>query len=249
MKRNSRFITTPVTKREDSKYFDSLVSIVLFGENHGYRMKSYGPISLMKIEGRALIQRQIEAIKSTFKNFEIILCSGYETQKTVEFVKENFADINIRVVENQIHFNSNCCESARLCLNNINNDRVLFCNGALLISPDNLANINYAKSCILSQEKDEHKSFDIGVIDDDERLQSLSIGIKSKVWTEVIYLSGRKVLNHLYKTISTPEYKNRFLFEAVNDILKSNTIITSENLSQPIIKIHNIKTLRRITKI
>tara|TARA_B100002019_G_scaffold98716_3_gene85042 strand:- start:132 stop:878 length:747 start_codon:yes stop_codon:yes gene_type:complete len=248
MRRNNRFITTSVTKKGEVG-FDELVSIVLFGENHGYRMKSYGPIPLMKIEGRTLIQRQVETIKAAFKKFEIILCSGFETQRTVEFVKENFPDINIRVVENQIHFNSNCCESARLCLNNINNDKILFCNGALLISPENLLNVNFSKSCIISQTSDEFKSFDIGVIEDDSRLQSLSIGVKTDAWTEMLYLSDKKAVNSLYKIVSNPEYKNKFLFEAVNDLLKNNTILAKKNPSNPIIKIHNIKTLRRITKI
>ena len=248
MRRNNRFTTTSVTKRGEVAC-DELVSIVLFGENHGYRMKSYGPIPLMKIEGRALIQRQVETIKAAFKNFEIILCSGFETQRTVEFVKDNFPDINIRVVENQIHFNSNCCESARLCLNNINNDRILFCNGALLISPENLLSVNFSKSCIISQETDEFNSFDIGVIEDDNRLQSLSIGVKTDAWTEILYLSDKRAINSLYKTVSNSEYKNKFLFEAVNDLLKNNTILAKKNPSNPIIKIHNIKTLRRITKI
>lgn len=134
----------------------------------------------MKIEGKALIQRQIEAIKATFKNFEIILCSGFETHKTVEFVKNNFSEVNIRVVENQIHFNSNDCESARLCLHNINNTRVLLCNGALLITPEMLRSIDYSKSTVLCQEKDDYKNFDVGVIQNGGFLESMAVGIKTK---------------------------------------------------------------------
>ena len=62
MRRKTRFITSPVQDKNTDD-LDALVSIVLFSENHGYRMKSYGPISLMKIEGRTLIQRQVEAIE------------------------------------------------------------------------------------------------------------------------------------------------------------------------------------------
>ena len=248
MKRNTRFITSPVAEKNESD-FNSFVSIVLFSENHGYRMKSYGPISLMKIEGRALISRQIDAIKATFKNFEIILCSGFETQKTVEFVRNNFSQVNIRVVENQIHFNSNDCESARLCLHNINNNRVLLCNGALLLTPEMLRSIDYSKSTILCQEKDEYKNFDVGIIDNGGFLESMAVGIKTKVWNEVIYLANRKIISSLYATISNPEYKNRFLFEAINVILKEHKMMTSETTEAPAIKIQNIKTLKRITKI
>jgi len=248
MRRKTRFITSPVAeKNEDS--LDSFVSIILFSENHGYRMKSYGPISLMKIEGKALIRRQVEAIKATFKNFEIILCSGFETQKTVEFVKNNFSETNIRVVENQIHFNSNCCESARLCLHNINNSRVLMCNGALLLTSEMLRSIDYSKSTVLCQEKDEYKNFDVGVIENGGTLESMAVGVKTKVWNEIVYLSNKRIINNLYATVSNPEYKNRFLFEAINIILRDNKMMAVETQDFPAIKIQNIKTLKRITKI
>ena len=248
MRRRSRYITSAVNKdKKDGA--DAFISIVLFSENHGYRMKSYGPISLMKIEGKALIRRQVEAIKATFKNFEIVLCSGFETYKTVDFVKTNFADVNIRVVENQIHFNSNCCESARLCLHNINNDRVLMCNGALLITPDILSQINYSESTLIYQPEDEFKNFNVGVVDNRDMLQYLSVGVKEKMWNEILYMGNRKVINSLYSTVSNPEYKNRFLFEALNVILKDNHFVTKANEGANIQKIENIKTLKRMMNI
>lgn len=247
MKKSNRFITSPIGKKPSG--LDDFISIILFSENHGYRMKSYGPISLMKIQGKTLIQTQIEAIKATFKHFEIILCSGFETDKTVEFIKNNFADINIRVVENQVFFNSNCCESARLCLHNTNNDKILMCNGSLLITPDILSAIDYTKSTIICQEKDQYKNFDIGVIEDNGLLESMSVGIKGKFWGEIIYLSNKKIINSFYSTVSNPDYKNRFLFEAINNVLKNNRIMVSEIKEESAIKIQNLKTLKRITKI
>lgn len=248
MRRRNRYITTAVNE-EEGKGTDSFISVVLFSENHGYRMKSYGPISLMKIEGKTLIQRQVEAIKASFKNFEIVLCSGFETEKTVEFVKSNFADVNIRVVENQIHFNSNCCESARLCLHNINNDKILMCNGALLLTPELLSEIDYTKSTIVYQHEDEFKNFDVGIVANTEVLENLSVGVKDKYWNEIIYMSNRKSINSLYSTISSADYKNRFLFEAVNVILRDNRFFVTGNERTKILKIENIKTLKRVTKI
>ena len=73
--------------------------------------------------------------------------------------------------------------------------------------------------------------------------------INEGVMDDKPYLSDKKAINSLYKIVSNPEYKNKFLFEAVNDLLKNNTILATKNPYNPIIKIHNIKTLRRITKI
>ena len=125
MRTDKKFITSPRVSKRSSKKTD-FVSVVLFSENHGYRMKSYGPIPLIQIEGKTLIEKQIESIRAIFTNFEIILCSGFETEKTVNFVREHFENINIRVVENQVHYNSNCCESARLCINNTMNNKILY---------------------------------------------------------------------------------------------------------------------------
>ena len=139
MRNHSRYITTPRDeKRKGSSTTKDFVTVVLFSENHGYRMKSYGPVSLIKIGGKTILEAQVDAIKACFLNFEIIVCSGFETQKTVNFIKEKFPEINIRVVENQVHFNTNCCESARLCLNNTSNDKILFCSGFNLIQPHHL---------------------------------------------------------------------------------------------------------------
>ena len=250
MTRKGKYITSPQTQTIDNENFESLISVVLFAENHGYRMKSYGPISLMKIEGKTLIERQVETIKATFKNFEIVLCVGFETQKIVEFVKDNFTDVNIRVVENQMHFTSNCCESARLCLSNINNDKILFCNGGVLITPECLRSINYNENGIIYQQEDEYGDFSIGAIHDaGGRLVSLGLGVRESVWSEILYLSRKKAVKSMYSIMSNPEYKNRFMFEAVNELMTHNEVISAVQPHGTIIKINNIKTLKRITKI
>ena len=72
MRKKSNFITTPRSSlKKDKKYF---ITVVLLSENHGYRMKSKGAIPLVDINGITLLDRQINAIKAVFQNFEIILC-------------------------------------------------------------------------------------------------------------------------------------------------------------------------------
>lgn len=247
MAKKNNFITSPKNIAKNRK--DEFVSILLFGENHGYRMKSYGPISLMPVEGKTLIEKQVEAIKASFNNFEIILCAGFQIEKIVNFVKDNFADINFRVVENQVHYNSNCCESARLCINNTNNSKVIFCSGGLLIRPEHFNQINLSKSAIITQKEDSPLGFEVGVINNLENLESLSIGVKGQKWTEILYLSNKKMVKALYSVLSNPEYKNRFMFEAIDKMSFKNSIRIYENTKSPIIKINNVKTLRRITKI
>ena len=133
--RKHRFITSPRSQENDA---GDLVSVVLLSEKVGYRMKSYGPTSLMKIGKHRIIDIQIQAIKSTFTNFEVVICCGFGCDKIARYVRENYPEHNIRIVENQIHHHSNSCESTRLCLNNICNSKVLICDGDLLLSSENI---------------------------------------------------------------------------------------------------------------
>lgn len=247
MRDKKTFIASPKAEQKGSNSkIKEFVTIILLSENHGHRMKSYGPISLIKIGGKTLIEKQIEAIKSCFVNFEIIVCSGFETSKIVLFIKNKFPNLNIRVVENQMHYTSNCCESARLCLSNTTNNKILFCNGGVLINSSHLNLINLEKNCILVQDESYDSNFEVGVIENNNILENFSIGIKNKYWSEILYLNDEKEINNLYAIISNPEYKNRFMFEAINEINKNLNIHVIKT-SKPLTKLDNIKTLKRVS--
>ena len=245
MRINDKYITTPKstkTKKDDPK--TEFISVIIFAENHGYRMKSQGPVPLLKLKDKTLLEKQIDAIKSAFLNFEIILCSGFETEKTVSYIKQKFSNINIRVVENQVHFNSNCCESARLCLNNTNNNRILFFGGSVLPHWSHLQQIDFTKNSIIVQDQDE--SFEITAIHNDDSLETLTIGLKKSYWAETCYLADNESISDFYSIISNPEFKNRFMFEAINKLAAKKKIHVLKNTDIPIHKINNIKTFRRM---
>lgn len=246
MRNKKNFITSAKSnQQEELKITDELITVILLSENHGHRMKSYGPISLIKLGNKTLLEKQIETIKSTFANFEIIICSGFETFKTVNFIKSKFADLNIRIVENQMHYNSNCCESARLCLNNTMNNRIIVCGGGVLISQNHLNSIDFNKNCVLMQNDSPDSNFEIGIIENNCLLENLSLGIKNKYWSEIFYLNSNKDINYFLSIVSDPDYKNRFMFEALNEFNKKCQLKVIKTQKPPI-KIDNIKTLKRI---
>jgi len=246
MKKNKKYITTPKSNNGFSgDRIHDFVTIIFFSENHGYRMKSYGPVGMIKIGDKTILEKQIESIKAVFVNFEIIVCSGFETHKTVNYIKEKFTDINIRVVENQVHFNSNCCESARLCLNNTSNTKILFCSGSNLLEPFHLKDLDLTCSSVLTQDKIEDSGFEINAIKSEGTLEQFSLGLKQAFWTEMLYLSGTKVIKSFYNTLSNPEYKNKFIFEALNDIAPKHPLKIIK-LEFPVRKINNIKIFKRI---
>lgn len=246
MRDKQSFITSPKNQISKPKEKD-LVSFVILSEDHGHRMKSHGPTSLLKISNKTLLEKQIEAIKSVFTKFEIVLCSGFETLKIVNFVKSQFDDVNIRIVENQMHYNSNCCESVRLAISNIINNKIVIIDGNILIKNETLKLINTTASCIVMQDKPYESNMEIGVIHHNNRLENMSLGIKNWYWSEILYLNGDKDINYFYSIVSNPDYKNKFLFEAINEFNKKNKLLTVKN-EHISLKIDNIKTLKRILK-
>lgn len=246
MKKSNRFITIAKSNRP-SYLRDEKITVILLAENYGYRMKSYGPISLIQLENKTLLEHQIEAISSVFIDFEIILCSGFETHKIYHFIQSTFPSSHqIRIVENQVYYHSNCCEGLRLCMNNTMNNKILVCGGGIVLTSEYLKSLNLRRSSILTQSGTKDSTFDIGVISNDARLETMSLAVKDTVWTELLYLTGDQLIKSFYNVISKPELKNKFLFEALNMWKGRRQLYVCENTSDNIFKIDNIKTLKRI---
>jgi hypothetical protein len=242
MSRRKEYITS--VKREQSNKLTDFVTFILLSENYGHRMKSYGPVSLLKIKDKSLLEQQIDCIKAVFLNYEVIICSGFETFKTVEFVKENFSNINIRIVENQMHFNSNCCESVRLCLSNTMNTKVVISSGAVLFDVEHLSKINLGKTCILSQNRDDSSGLEIGVVQNKDKLENLSLGLKTDNWSEIFYLNGTQDVKQFYSIVSNTDFKNKFIFEAINAFVDKNKVFVSK--VDQVSKIDNIKKYKEV---
>ena len=115
-------------------------------------MQSYGAIPLIPFRRKRLIDLQINSIKNVFNNFEVIICVGYDADKVCKYIKSKYQNLNIRIVENQLYDNSNSCEGVRLCLNNINNNKVIILDGSLLLDIETLYDMDTQKSYILTEQ-------------------------------------------------------------------------------------------------
>jgi NDP-sugar pyrophosphorylase family protein len=243
----NNFITSAKNNERDPNCL-GFVSVVLLCEKAGKRMKSYGPTPLVEIAGRKLIDLQIESIRAVFRDFEIIIACGFESEKIIKYVRKNYSSISIRVVENQVYHHSNCCESLRLCINNISNDTILVMSGDLLFHPSSIKDMAKTKGCVLFQDGESSSNLEIGIISkEDEKLLSLHYGLSDKSWSEMCLLKGRETIEVLRGTISSIDYKNRLVFEALNSMADQRQgLVVVKNNGPKVIKINNIKTLREI---
>ena len=114
------------------------------------------------------------------------------------------------------------------------------------MTPDYLKALNLKMCSTLYQESRENDGFGIGVIENEDRLQNLSLAVSDKIWTELTYLTGENIIQSFYNVVSNPEYKNKFLFEALNQWSGRKQIKTIENQGSPIVKINTIKTLKEV---
>jgi len=241
-----RFITSP--QGGIARSTTELVTIALLSAQPGHRMKSYGPTPLLQLGNETVLDRQIASIKSVFGNFELIICVGFGSEKVIKFIKEKYSKENIRVVENQVHHHSNCCESARLCLNNTANNKILLCNGDLLIESDLLSSLPTNRSYVVLEEK-AFPSLDVGVtINERGHIENLCFGLE-KIWSELTFLDTVGTIETFRKIISLPDYKTKFIFEALNELGKtSHKVGFFINTYSPLVKIDNIKTYHKVRR-
>jgi hypothetical protein len=131
-------------------------------------------------------------------------------------------------------------------MNNTMNNKILICGGGVVLTPSFLRNLNLRKPSIMTQEGKKGDTFEIGVIPNDTRLETMSLAVKENVWTELLYLTGEPLVKSFYNLISKAELKNKFLFEAINLWKGRRQLFINQNSYEPIFKIDNIKTFKRI---
>ena len=223
---------------------ESLISVIIIADSPATRMRSYGPSGLLNVKNTKLIDLQIGEIKKKIKNFEIIICTGFESEKLNRYIRNKYKTINIRVVENQGYDSSNSCESLRLCLNNTINKNIVIIDGNLLFSKELLKLQKKYKAYTYVQRN--NKTLEVGVnVNEDEDAEYFSFGA-SQQWCEVMFINDETYIESLRKIVSNPEFKRKFIFEALNVLINNKSKIKILESKIPIQKINNIKVYHTI---
>jgi len=223
---------------------DCFVSVVLIHDQQINRMKSYMPLALLQIDdNNTLLDLQIKAIEKKFQKYEVIVTAGSHIEKIVRHIKQKYRNQNIRVIENTMSQETTNAESTRLSLNNINNDKIFIIDGHLFFTDKIFEEINPNESFVLcNREKDD--SLEIGVnVGELDNVQYFSYGANF-AWSEVIFLNA-PVSVELEKILSTKQFQQKFLFEAINEMLKRTNIKQKYVDVNNVIKIKNNKTYQR----
>lgn len=241
----TKCIISPKASAPHNKVTDDLITVILLCDSPGYRMKSYGPLPLIGIADKKLIDLQINAIQQTFINNEIVLCVGFDAEKICKYVRTYYSKSNIRIVENQLFNSCNSCESTRISLNNTLNDKILICDGNLLLNSKSLSLIKNDETCILT-ETNPSENLEIGInVNEKQNAEYFSFGART-IWSEILYLHNFETVELFRRIIVSQDNKSKFLFEALNELIKTKHKIRCIPNKHQLQKISNIKTYHAI---
>jgi choline kinase len=227
--------TTTIKK---SLYNDS-ISVVIVSAGMGSRIRSNEPRSLIKIKDDTLVNHQIQAIADTFKSYEIIGVFGTQIEKILKKV-----DNRIRVVENQLHNETNNSESMRLGLNNSIYDNVLFIHGDIYFKSKLLKSADYTKSFLVVDANEDMSEKEVGLTASGNKVSILSYGLEKK-WCQMCFLTGKelKILKSIFLKFQESD-KKMLSFEVINKIIENGgSFACHEKKGSHVVEIDCIKDI------
>lgn len=188
------------------------ISIIIPAAGIGRRMKSYGCKALLKINHKTLIDIQLETIKATIPNHEVILVTGFDSERLMSQTPNDIIKI-----ENENYYSTNISRSISIGLRATkDNDQVLIILGDVLFNSASLENLDLTKSCIvLSNDMEE---CEVGCnITNKENLEYMMFDLGNK-WGQIVYLTGKE-LKLFKKIIHNRNNDRKFCFEIINEVI------------------------------
>jgi len=203
-------------KKHINKIYESkeekLIHVIIPAAGIGRRMKSYGCKSLLDIKNTKLIDRQIKIIENTIDKYEIILITGFDSDRLM-----NNSPDNIIKIENEKYYENNVARSISIGLRAIkNNDCVLILFGDVLLNEDALKLIDIQESSIIISNYMSDNEVGCN-INNKGYLEYMMFDLQNK-WGHIIYVTGKE-LALLKKNIWSKNSEKKFCFEIINDVI------------------------------
>ena len=226
-------------KKIHEKLEEKVIHVIIPSAGVGRRMKSYGCKSLLNIKDKKLLDIQIDLINNHIPKYEIILITGFDSDRLM-----NSSPENIIKIENEKYYENNVCKSIGIGLRATKgNDFVLVIFGDILFNSAVLDHIDYDKSCLIISE---HMSDnEVGCnINTKGILEYMMFDLPNK-WGHIAYFTGKE-LNLLKKYILAKHSEKKFCFEIMNDIVSQGGKFKC--ISHKDIKVSDIDTSKDLQK-
>jgi choline kinase len=187
-------------------------SIVIPAAGIGQRTRTHGVKSLIQITPDVnIITNQLEIIRRTFVNSEIIMVAGFEAEKLMDSTPNNIVKIH-----NEGYRDTNVSRSIGLGLRAATSDRVLIVYGDLVFNNEALQ-IPLKESCIVASEN-IMSSNEVGcVVDNNGYVENLMYDLPTK-WAQITFLTGKE-LKLTQQLTWNRENDNLYGFEILNKVI------------------------------
>lgn len=197
-------------------------TVIIIASNPGYRMKTFGPKCLLRDKkGISILEHQISTIKTFYPDCDIIIVSGFESDKIAR-LRPSYA----RLVENQLYETLNDVEDIRLAINNTCGSNATIIYGDIFFS-QNVLNYLKHESCMLVDNSERMLPSDVGCTIIDNKLSIMSLGLQENKWAKIATFGGKE-FKLLKQFVNDRENNKMFLFEAMNFVCDKGGIIKTE---------------------
>lgn len=209
------------------------LSIIIPAAGLGSRMKSYGPKPLLKIKNKSLISRQIDILKNSFHNPEIILVCGFEANNVMDNTPKSIIKI-----ENENYDSTNVSRSIAMGLRASTRDKVLVVYGDLVFNKETFNDVNLEATSLFIDKSGLMTKDEVGCNISSEKVQYLIPDIENK-WAQIVYLKGKE-LDIFTSCVYDRGNDNKFGFEIINKCIELGARF--ETLSPKNMKVTDVDT-------
>lgn len=189
-------------------------SIVIVAAKEGNRMRSYGPVSLIKLKNNlTVIEHQLNIINNNFVNKEVVLVTGFESNKVMDATPDE-----IIKVKNERYEETNVIKSIGIGLRAATTDKVLIIYGDLVFHPRIFDVPFQQKSSIIINEGISPSKTHIGcTFSQNNRLEQLLYELPNQ-WCQILYLTGKEL--KMFQKQAWDENKEKlYTFEIINHLI------------------------------
>lgn len=185
-------------------------TFIILAAGIGRRMKSFDPKSLIMYGRHSVIEHQIKAIRHVSPRGDIILVSGFKSNKVIGAVS------GIRIVENTDYEETGAVESLRLAINSSLESNVYIIHGDVIVNHYCLSIPNKDEPHLLVDKNNYMDKLKVGIRSEEDSAAYLTFNSKNK-WGQVAYIPSeyyqyaRNLVNKLDKRMSTYEYVNKLI--------------------------------------
>lgn len=189
-------------------------SFIIPAAGQGSRMKSYGIKSLIKLNGETLIERQLRQISHGFSNCEIIVVTGFESNRLVRRLPSY-----VKTIENKFFLQTNVAYSIGLGLTIAKTDNIVIMYGDLVFNQETLIAPFHQESTLLIDSYGLMKNDEVGCILEKNMVRNMMYGLPNK-WGQIIFITGHEL--RLFKEQMVNKNSYRHLgFEIINSIISN----------------------------